>query len=96
MYYQVEIGKLVTTPQGSLLMSIKKLNQYHTKKIYLQQTHGIPRNMNIKYAELVKRIYNAFLLVSVKYRNKGRTNQEETVHGYLICILTIKNKYLNI
>ena len=52
----------------------------HKKKqknlFYPQQTHGTTRNPNIKYAELVQCIYNAILLVSVKYLYKGRTNQE--------------------
>ena len=37
-----------------------------------------------------------FLLESIKYLYKGRTNQEETVHGCLICLSTIKNKYVKI
>ena len=37
-----------------------------------------------------------FLLVSVKYLYKGKTNQEETVHGCLICLSTIKNNYVKI
>ena len=64
MYYQVEIEELATIYQGGLLMSTKKVNKYHTKKIYLHETHDFTRNSNI--AELMQCIYNAIFTVAYK------------------------------
>ena len=75
-----EIRKIGNTIARWIIDKHQKSKPISYEKIffYLQQTHGINRNSNLKYAELVQRIYNAIFTgvckVSLQRKNKPGRN----------------------